>query len=187
MGHGAVRRYYEWQLFGPHDKSAVAAECDGVLAGFCFAGIFRGSFAGFLQKNRMYLAGAILVRPWLVFHEIVRNRIGSALKVLNPFRAKKPAGESPKRKVKSYGILAIAVDPRIQGAGAGKRLMEDCEARAIKAGFPQLHLTVDPKNQQAVGFYERLGWKRVAFNNQDWQGYMEKPLQPAVLSQQGNS
>ena len=30
LGHEAVRRYYEWQLLGPHDSAALLAEDAGV-------------------------------------------------------------------------------------------------------------------------------------------------------------
>src|SRR5688572_880630 len=56
LGHGAVRRYYQWQLEGPHDAVCLGIESDEQLAGFCLAGIFRGATGGFVRTYRPYLA-----------------------------------------------------------------------------------------------------------------------------------
>ena len=57
FGHEAVRRYYSWQLLGPHDAVAVGAVSGQELVGFCFAGLFNGSTSGFLRKHRAFLLG----------------------------------------------------------------------------------------------------------------------------------
>ena len=179
FGEAVLLRYYHWQLTGPHDRSAVGLEDDRELVGFCFAGLFRGSMAGFLRNNRGRLARHMLLHPSLLFNSIVRQRLKSGLAILNPLRAKRRPSGSHSRP-KSYGILAIAVHPRWQGLGAGKLLMEDAEARARKAGFHQMHLSVDTINQQAIRFYERLGWQRVVEHGGEWHGYMERPLRAAA-------
>ncbi len=183
LGQGAVERYYAWQLLGPHQCAASGVEAGDRLVGFCFSGIFHGSLSGFLRRNRAYLAFLLLCRPWLLGNEIVLARARSALQILTRGK-KKSSSTAAKDTVKSYGILAIAVDPTHQGSGAGKALMRHCEALAQKAGFTQMHLTVNPDNGQAIGFYERGGWMRV-IEEGAWKGFMRKPLQqtPAAMTQ----
>jgi len=38
LGTEAVRRYYEWQLVGPHEVTAISAYINTELVGFCFGG-----------------------------------------------------------------------------------------------------------------------------------------------------
>ncbi len=51
--------------------------------------------------------------------------------------------------------------------------MEAAENDARLKEFSQMHLTVNPKNTQAVNFYHKLGWMK---NGEPWQGSMVKPL-----------
>lgn len=52
LGLEATRRYYEWQLLGPHDTYAIGVFENDLLLGFCFGGVFRGALNGFLNKNK---------------------------------------------------------------------------------------------------------------------------------------
>ena len=178
LGQGAVRRYYRWQLTGPHDSLALAAVSNGHLAGFCIGGVFRGATSGFIQHNLLYLTGCMLARPWLLFSPLVRDRIQASLHILRLPGRRKPrptaVAKRPKR-TRSYGILAVAVDPRRQGSGVGRILMERAEDNARKRGFDFMHLTVHPSNLGAVKFYERLGWIRDT-DSDEWQGQMLKRL-----------
>jgi ribosomal protein S18 acetylase RimI-like enzyme len=173
LGFEAVRRYYEWQLIGPHDVLPLGAYLDETMAGFCIGGIFRGAMGGFLRKNRTFLISRTIIRPWVVFNPLIRNRIRSALKILSqkPSAPPKPG----KAKVRSFSILAIAVHPTYQGLGIGKILMETSEDFARNNGYEKMHLTVDPGNTQAIGFYERLGWQKISVSL-TWSGQMEKRL-----------
>jgi len=175
LGLEPIRRYYEWQLTGPHDCYAIGAfdEKDELL-GFCFSGVFRGALSGFLNKNRKFLVTWILTHPWLILNPLVTIRIKIALriqkKVTTPSKPK--IGEDKK----SFGVLSIAVDPERQGLGIGRLLMDAVEAEAKKRGFQQLHLTVHPTNIQAVTFYERCGWNKVFTEHEVWKGSMRKSL-----------
>jgi ribosomal protein S18 acetylase RimI-like enzyme len=174
LGPQVARRYYAWLLLGPHDAVAIGAESDSQLAGFCFGGIFRGSMAGFLQRNRALLFRKLLLRPWLLGNELIRSRIRMGLKSLLRRRRRGVPSGLP-GCAPSFGILSIAVDPRRQGKGAGKSLIAYCEASARQRGFEQMHLTVEPENRQAIAFYERLGWQR-ALEAGVWKGRMIKRL-----------
>lgn len=109
MGHEPTRRYYEWQLVGPHDCYAIGVfGQENTLLGFCFSGIFRGSLTGFLQKNRGFLIRWILTHPWLAMNELIIDQIKMARNLFT----KKPQVKMGKP---SFGVLSIAVDPERQG------------------------------------------------------------------------
>ena len=140
LGHEAVRRYYEWQLVGPHEGVALGASIDGRLAGFCFGGVFRSSMGGFLRRNRGFLALRVLARPWLLAAPLFRDRLVAGVAALTRGRG----AAEPRQAVRSFGILAIAVDPELQGRGVGRRLMHASERIACTRGFDVMHLTVHP-------------------------------------------
>ena len=56
-------------------------------------------------------------------------------------------------------INYLAVDPEQRGLGLGRRMMEVAEAELAKLGCPKINLQVRGSNQQALGFYERLGFR----------------------------
>lgn len=56
-------------------------------------------------------------------------------------------------------LLVIAVDPEYQGRGAGKRLLEHCQAEAAAEDLNTLVLEVRVSNTAAIGFYEHHGFK----------------------------
>lgn len=181
LGHEAVRRYYEWQLIGPHECDALGAFRDGELLGFCFGGKFRGALSGFLRQNRLFLTREVLTHPWLLTSPFFRQRVGFGLQAMRRFRPREQKRDTQDKSAsrhKSYGILSIGVDRQSQGLGVGRLLMLEAEQRARAAGFDQMHLTVHPDNVQAIGFYQRLGWKK---DGQDargnWSGRMIKILE----------
>ena len=174
LGEEAVKRYYEWQVFGPHDCLAISATIQDKIVGFCFGGVFRGALGGYLRKNRSFLFWQVLFRPWLLLNELFRERIVSALRSLRFIPAlKKNSSIDSGYKPKSYGILSIAVDPQVQARGIGRALMLAAEQDAIEKDFEQMHLTVSPKNLQAINFYIGLGWVKKGVS---WSGAMKKKL-----------
>ena len=66
LGPEAIRRYYEWQLTGPHDVTALGSFLDDKLVGFCFGGIFRGAMSGYLYKNSIYWIFLIIALAILI-------------------------------------------------------------------------------------------------------------------------
>ena len=184
LGAGAVRRYYHWLLTGfveVHPICAVSAE--GELAGFCFSGVYAGSFSGFLRKNKWYLAGNMLLKPWLLFNPLIREQAKSALSTLkrlvkhrkgiNVGRQKE--GSKKIKKGSSFGILSIAVDPAFQRCGVGAILENEVERYALEQGYEQIGLTVLPENTPAVKFYEKMGWEKT-LTEDSWEGKMVKRL-----------
>ncbi|HZW04012.1 MAG TPA: GNAT family N-acetyltransferase [Anaerolineaceae bacterium] len=176
LGAEAVRRYYEWQLTGPHDVHAVGAFTGDRLAGFCFGGRFRGALVGFLRKNRAYLSFLVLRKPWLLFNPLFRERLAFGLRTYRRrFSGQQSAAVPVTGGPAPYGILSIAVDPLIQGKGIGRALMQDAEQVARRAGFTEMVLTVHHDNVQAIRFYEKLDWFKTPGNGA-WKGEMRKEI-----------
>ena len=179
LGAQIVRRYYLWQLTGPHKKVwATGAFVGNDCAGFSFSGIFNGSTSGFIQQNKRFLVQEVLLRPWLLFNPLFRNRLGEGVKLLRRYSKKR----SPKSAVAvqsqmtDYGILAIAVADKYQKLGIGQLLMLDAEKEARKYGYRQICLSVHPENQKAVRFYEKQNWQKF-YQSDSWNGAMIKNLQ----------
>ncbi len=60
---------------------------------------------------------------------------------------------------------ALFIDPDHRGTGIGKALVEEALGR-----HPQLTTDVNEQNAQAIGFYKRLGFKRIGRSALDGQG-----------------
>lgn len=181
LGNEAVRRYYEWEMVGPHDALNIGVFAQGEMLGFCFGGVFRGALGGFLEKNRSFLIQRIVTHPWLLMNPLFRERAQFALsRLMKRFRPKNsPSSAKPAATESSgaqtFGILSIAVAPQYQGSGAARLLMEYSEHVALERGFTRMGLTVHPSNGRAVRFYEKMGWQRDAKNGV-WDGHMSKAI-----------
>ncbi|SDE15892.1 Ribosomal protein S18 acetylase RimI [Paenibacillus sp. UNCCL117] len=58
----------------------------------------------------------------------------------------------------------LAVHPRHQGQGLGKRLMRYAERKAQLLKLPEIVLWVDEANERARGFYHKLGYEPVYYD-----------------------
>ena len=178
LGVESIKRYYEWQLTGPHNCFPIGVfDKSQMLLGFCFAGVFKGTLSGFINKNKYYLVMQLISHPWLLMNPVIKDRIKIALHTLK----KKPIKINPNKIVvieKSFGILSIAVDPEKKGLGIGKFLMKVVENEALKNGYNHMHLTVEPQNIEAVHFYEHCGWEMILGEQGIWNGRMEKAFTP---------
>ncbi len=176
LGMESIRRYYEWQLVGPHRCDAIGAYQNSELIGFLFGGHFNGALSGFLNKNRWYLAWRIAIHPNVVFDSSFRQKLLQGVRSLSRWKKKRTAAPLQGQVcTSSFGILAIAVSPDCQGHGVGKLLMTEAERRAEHSGHDGMHLTVSPQNGQAVRFYEGIGWHKNP-NDESWQGGMRKEI-----------
>jgi ribosomal protein S18 acetylase RimI-like enzyme len=176
LGTEAVRRYYEWQLIGPHEVAGLSARVNSELVGFCFGGVFRGAMSGFLHKNRKFLIWRVLTHPWFATNPIFRERLTFAVHILKRFgKSKAPVPHTKDPTRDSFAILAIATDPCRQGLGVGKLLMKESEDIARKRGFREMSLTVHPDNHRAIRFYVRLDWEKLSENGV-WGGGMKKSI-----------
>lgn len=64
--------------------------------------------------------------------------------------------EDPKAKLHKIYLL-----PKAQGKGAGKALIKEVADRAHKAGQKSLLLNVNKYNQNAIEFYNRIGFQEI--------------------------
>ena len=191
LGLEAVRRYYEWQMVGPHDLVALGAFIDGKMAGFSFAGYFIGSLMGFVRQNKGFLLWHTVTHFWLLNDEQFRARarrgVALLVRLLKGQRATvkvRPSSPSIPQtgNISEYSILSIAVDPNIQGKGIGKLLMAENERRAQQQGYGLIGLNVNHDNAQAIGFYQSIGFEKFISQEGGWHGKMKKPLQPLEVS-----
>jgi GNAT superfamily N-acetyltransferase len=175
FGRPIIERYYRWLLDGPHDALLMGAWLDGRLVGFCAAGVFRGAMNGFLRANRRRLAWHLATHPSLLLRGRVRERLREALAITARFSriARPPQAATP--RAPRFSVLAIATDPTVRGAGAGRALMIEAEQRARREGHARMSLSVHVDNARGVKFYEDLGWLR-DLSSGVWTGAMSKPL-----------
>jgi len=57
-----------------------------------------------------------------------------------------------------FVIDNVAVDPRHQGTGVGRALLEHAEAAARAAGFDSIHLYTHARMTENLALYERVGY-----------------------------
>jgi ribosomal protein S18 acetylase RimI-like enzyme len=168
LGSAAVVRYYAWQMRGPHEAYVFGATIDGKLAGFCFSGVFPTAIAGYMRQNWAFLAWHLVTHPSLLRNPFFAERLQRALHALFAPKAPPVTRERGKRP---FDILSIAVDPSVQRSGLGQLMMERARALAGENGFCVMTLMVNTENEQAVSFYEKIGWERALMNG-EWRGNM---------------
>ena len=175
FGVESIKRYYAWQLFGPHNCYAVGVfNKNDSLLGFCFAGVFQNSLSGFLLKNKRFLFSRAITHPWLIINPQLIGQIKNIFRIFKKTKITNTNASTSNNN--SFGILSIAVDPERNGSGIGTIIMNLVEEKAIKQGYSQMHLTVHPNNGRAIAFYEKCGWKKSTNAKEKWTGYMIKSL-----------
>jgi phenylacetate-CoA ligase len=174
LGSGAVKRFFEWQMIGPHSASAYGAFIGEVCVGFCFGGIFRGAMSGFLSLNRLYLISRLLMRPWLLANKSLRDHLRLARSEMQTDSQIESSPLTPPRP-QPFGILALAVSLPFQRQGIGRLLMHHIEEIARKHSFHEMQLTLDPDDERAISICQRLGWEKVMTEGV-WRGEMKKSL-----------
>jgi ribosomal protein S18 acetylase RimI-like enzyme len=83
-------------------------------------------------------------------------------------------------------LYSIAVDPRRQGEGIGRALLEACEQEARVAGRAVLRLEVRPDNAPAIRIYHAAGYREIGTYDDYYEDHsdalrMEKQLAGGVL------
>lgn len=172
LGGEAVRRYYEWQLIGPHSASAAGAFSKEKCVGFYFGGIFREPAAGFLYRNRWYIFWRVLTHPWLIINPCFRRKLGRYKRLLlNRWVSKERWHSSPL----TFHILALAALPESQRSGVGRALIDHAENVARKNSFHEMSIRVRPNNEIAIGFCSKAGWQKAPATHPEY-GEMRKVL-----------
>jgi putative acetyltransferase len=70
-----------------------------------------------------------------------------------------------------YELSKMAVSPRVQGMGIGRKLLEHCVAEARASGAASLFLGSNSKLKDAVHLYEAMGFKHVPADELPVMGY----------------
>jgi ribosomal protein S18 acetylase RimI-like enzyme len=154
----ATRRYYAQQMVAANNCFALGAFLDGEMVGFIYAGIFHGVLNDFIRKNRLFLAGRVIVRPWLLLDPLFRDAIRLAVRKLTQKKHAVTIAHATRPQDQPFVILSIAVDPDHQRAGVGQLLMDAAEEEALRGGFQRMSLTVNLDNAKAIRFYKNIGW-----------------------------
>jgi N-acetylglutamate synthase len=56
-------------------------------------------------------------------------------------------------------IYHLAVDPKYQGRGLGRRLIDECLAGLRRAGLERANILVAKDNPRGLDFWKRSGWE----------------------------
>jgi len=181
LGRKVLRRYYRWQFTGPHPAPvAIGAWHDGRLVGFLFGGLRRGAVSGFARRSMGVIALGALTHPGAL-RKLALPKVVAVGRALVPSRTARPVRESSVSAhsqgngAASFGVLSIAVSRSARGSGVAAGLMARAELEARALGCVQMNLTVNPENNRAVRFYEKVGWGR-QLDRDGWSGAMIKRL-----------
>jgi ribosomal protein S18 acetylase RimI-like enzyme len=147
------------RVCGPGDEQALA------LIG---QATFLEAFAGVLSADDILLHCATQHTPDIYKEWLANPRARTWIAEIEPGNA--PVGylvvapaSLPLRDLREDDaeVKRIYLLHRVQGTGVGGRLMKEAVAFAAQAGSRRLLLGVYEKNQRAIAFYERFGFKRV--------------------------
>ena len=70
-----------------------------------------------------------------------------------------------KRNSQIAGIETLNVDPRHQGKGIGKKLLNAAEIEILSKNIKKIRLEVSTGNQRAIKLYEKLGFRKIGIIN----------------------
>ncbi len=151
LGGAFLKRYYRLTLEYPSGVLLCAASPPEGIVGFVAGFLDPPGFYAALRKNRWRLAaamlGAVLRHPGLL-RRALHNRQRVA-----------KSAETPSDQRAVAELASVGVDPRHQGEGAGRRLVEAFVARAAELGARRVILRTDSDDNDRVHrFYARLGF-----------------------------
>lgn len=106
-----------------------------------------------IEKYRAYLADPAST-VWIAEVEPGRAPVGYLVLTTPDL----PLGDIASTDVEVKRIYLLH---RFQGGGLGRRLMQESSNYAAAHGFRRLLLGVYSGNEGAIGFYERLGYRRI--------------------------
>ncbi|HEX5013301.1 MAG TPA: GNAT family N-acetyltransferase [Candidatus Limnocylindrales bacterium] len=152
LGHVFVGPY----IVGERELALVVTDDEGI-AGYCLAARDTRAFAAWAERD------------WwpLLRTTFPRGRAGSAdAEVVALFHDPPVA---PPGIVEDYPAhLHIDLLDRVRGGGWGRRLIERQLDQLRSAGVEACHLTVAATNDNAIAFYEHLGWNVLRKAEGEW-------------------
>jgi GNAT superfamily N-acetyltransferase len=165
LGPRFLRAYHRSFMASPHAVSMVAC-CGEQVAGVIAGAMDATEHQRYVIRHhgpRLLAAGAValVLRPALLMR-FLTTRLGRYARGL--LRAVKPAGAGGERPTSDgppgpVAVLThVAVDPAMQGGGAGSALVGAYVDEVRRDGRAERIELVTLAEEGASGFYERLGW-----------------------------
>lgn len=148
LGPRFLREFYASFLLDPQGMGYTASAPDGHILGVIVGSVDpRGYFKRLLKR-----------RWWAFCLASISAVIRRPSCVTRLFRAASYRGESPSGPTRAL-LSSIAVDPNIQRAGVGKKLVEHWVEEARQRGASGCYLTTDADgNDKVNAFYQGLNW-----------------------------
>lgn len=166
LGVGFMRAYYRSFQTSPY-AVALVSTVDGDRAGVLVGTVDDDSHYKFMARRPWLLApaalAALIVRPrlagWFLRTRLRRYARG----VVRIVRSSTPAPNGASPAASGRGVLThLAVLEEHRSSGVGRALVHEFVRQATAAGATQLDVTTRADGGGAAGFYEALGWERVA-------------------------
>lgn len=172
MGINYLSKMIEWYL--SDDKKFLfhleddSGKCIGYCGGMIDDGLqTTGSASGMIQYSFNEGVRALMLRPWLLFH----NELVSKYKLIKKnvrmrLKKKEAKAENKNKKIKKEsreiqsGLVVIGVISDYHGKGCGSLLLQEFENKTKKMNISLMGLTVRNDNDKAIRSYERNGWIR---------------------------
>ncbi len=182
LGFDGLHRYYRMMLVGDHPAALLGARRGGRLVGFAVVDPEASHLTDYLAARWWALGPRALLRADLLVDRAMRPRARIAGSLLTrrarllvgrfglrrrsapPARSSVPVetGGAPVPDAgPSCSLLAIGVDPTLQGQGLGARLLAAAEDVARRRGYARIRCTVARDNVRARALYEGRGWREV--------------------------
>ncbi len=136
-------------LFGSENVHVVS-DCDHGVLGILVS--FRGKDVGFWKELKAH--AKILDFPDLLRYLFKGTLIDELL--------------TAKVGQEDYYLSNVVVDPDFRGQGIGTYILKNSLKLAEEVGCPRVILNVTLKNEKALKFYERFGFKVTGKNTVEW-------------------
>ena len=161
LGHSFLRVYLRTFLLSPH-AAARLLTVRGVPVGMVVGVLRPRSHGRWVLRNHGFClavagAAALIVRPRVATH-FVQTRARRYARVVS---RRQNAVATEKRKPPAV-LSHVAVVPGADGAGFGRRLVEEFVDVSRDGGASAVALATLADDRGAAGFYRRLGWEQTS-------------------------
>lgn len=151
-----------------NNQHIVLGYCGGIIVD---GTLTTGSTSGMAQHTFKAAIWGFITRPWLIFHNELRNKWPILFKNILMKIGLKSKQHFSQEQVKHFsvepsaGLVVIGVDPSAQGKGFGSILLKEFE-RIVSSryGIKNLQLSVNVENLKAIKAYEKNGWHESSSN-----------------------
>lgn len=174
MGINYLIKMIEWYL--SDDKKFLfhledsSGKCIGYCGGMIDDGLQpTGSASGMIQYSFNEGVKALMLRPWLLFHneliskyKLIKKNVRMRLKKKDIVKTGNKIKKNNNKKTHEIqsGLVVIGVISEYHGKGCGTLLLQEFENKTKKMNISVMGLTVRNDNEKAIKSYERNGWIR---------------------------